>query len=57
MALKRKRTMRYRRPPIAIEHTGFYPYLLQYNETMAVGLRQEDVTSPRERYPAVRQLV
>jgi len=28
--------MRYRRPPVAIEHTGFYPYLLQYNETMAV---------------------
>ena len=36
MARKRKRTMRYRRPPVAVEHTGFYPYLLQYNETMAV---------------------
>ncbi len=28
--------MRYRRPPVAIEHTGFYPYLVQYNEAMAV---------------------
>ena len=36
MALRRKRTMRYQRAPVAIEHTGFYPYLLQYNEMMAV---------------------
>ena len=36
MALRRKRTMRYRRAPVAIEHTGFYTYLKQYNEAMAV---------------------
>ncbi len=34
MALKRKRTMHYRRAAVAIEHTAFYPYLLKYNEAM-----------------------
>lgn len=36
MSVKRKRTMRYQRLPVAIEHTGFYPYLLRYNEAMQV---------------------
>ena len=36
MAVKRKRTMKYKRPPVPIEHTGFYPYLLGYNEAMTI---------------------
>lgn len=36
MSVKRKRTMKYQRKPVAIEHTGFYPYLLRYNETMQI---------------------
>jgi len=36
MALKRKRTIKVKRLPVAIEHTGFYGYLLRYNETMQV---------------------
>ena len=36
MALRRKRTMRYRRPPVAIEHTAFHAYLVAYNDAMAV---------------------
>lgn len=36
MAVKRKRTMKYKRPQVPIEHTGFYPYLLQYNEAMII---------------------
>jgi len=36
MALKRKRTMQYRREAVAIEHTGFHPYLLRYNDAMRV---------------------
>lgn len=36
MAVKRKRTMKHKRQPVAIEHTAFYPYLLRYNETMLI---------------------
>ena len=36
MVLRRKRTMRYRRPPVAIEHTAFHAYLVAYNDAMAV---------------------
>jgi len=36
MILKRKRTMKVQRPPVAIEHTVFYGYLLRYNEAMRV---------------------
>lgn len=36
MALKRKRTMHYRREAVPIEHTDFYPYLLKHNEAMKV---------------------
>lgn len=34
MAVKRKRTMKYQRAAVPIEHTDFYPYLLKYNEAM-----------------------
>ena len=36
MALKRKRRVVPQRLPVAIEHTGFYPYLLRYNEAMTL---------------------
>lgn len=36
MAVKRKRTMAYRRAQVAIEHTGFHAYLLRYNEAMTL---------------------
>ena len=36
MALRRKRTMHYRRAPVAIEHTAFHAYLVAYNDAMAV---------------------
>ena len=48
MALKRKRRMRYQRAPVAIEHTGFYPYFLQYNEAMAVRGYSESTLHRRE---------
>jgi integrase/recombinase XerD len=42
MAIKRKRTMAYRREAVAVEHTGFYPYLRQYFEAIKVqGFSQE----------------
>lgn len=36
MAIKQKRKIKHKRPPIAIEHTAFYPYFQRYNETMQV---------------------
>jgi integrase/recombinase XerD len=36
MAVKRKRTMKHKRLPVAIEHTGFYHYLIRYNEAMKI---------------------
>ncbi len=36
MAIKQKRNMPHKRPPIAIEHTQFYFYLLRFKETMLV---------------------
>lgn len=36
MAIKRKRRMAYKRAAVPIEHTGFYAYLLRYNEAMKV---------------------
>lgn len=36
MAVKRKRTIRIKKPPVPVEHTGFYAYLLKYNEAMQV---------------------
>ena len=34
MAVKKRRTFKAQRLPVAIEHTEFYPYLLKYNEAM-----------------------
>ena len=34
MAIKRKRTMKHKRLPVAIEHTQFYGYLLKYHEAL-----------------------
>ena len=34
MVIKRKRTMPIKRLPVAIEHSGFYPYLLKYFESI-----------------------
>ena len=34
MAVKKRRTFKAKRLPVAIEHTEFYPYLLKYNEAM-----------------------
>ena len=34
MAVKKRRTFKTKRAPVAIEHTEFYPYLLKYNEAM-----------------------
>lgn len=48
MVRRRKRTMRYRRAPVAIEHTAFYPYLVLYNEAMAVRGYSERTLHRRE---------
>lgn len=48
MALKRKRTMAYRREAAAIEHTGFYPYLLKYHEALKVRGYSEETFIRRE---------
>lgn len=48
MAVKRKRKMRYRRLPVAIEHTGFYSYLLAYNEAMRIRQYSELTLHRRE---------
>lgn len=48
MALKRKRTMAYRREAVAVEHTGFYPYLRQYNEAMKVQGYSKETAIRRE---------
>jgi integrase/recombinase XerD len=34
MAVKKRRTFKAKRLPVAVEHTEFYPYLLKYNEAM-----------------------
>jgi integrase/recombinase XerD len=36
MTIKRKRTINYKRAVVAVEHTGFYPYLTRYMETMHI---------------------
>jgi integrase/recombinase XerD len=36
MAVKRRRSIKIKRAPVAIEHTEFYAYLLKYNSTMQV---------------------
>lgn len=34
MSIKKRRTFKSKRLPVAVEHTEFYPYLLKYNEAM-----------------------
>jgi integrase/recombinase XerD len=42
MAIKIKRIMKHKRPPIAIEHTQFHAYWLRFKDTMLVrGMRKE----------------
>ncbi len=48
MVVRKKRTMRYRRQPVAIEHTGFYAYLLEYNEAMRLRDYSEATLHRRE---------
>jgi len=36
VAVKRRRSIKIKRAPVAIEHTAFYPYLLKYNSAMQV---------------------
>lgn len=48
MAIKKRRTMKYRVLPVAIEHTEFYPYLLKYNEAMKVKGYSESTLHRRE---------
>ena len=36
MTIKRKRTIKYKREAVAIEHTGFYAYLTRYLETLSI---------------------
>lgn len=48
MAVKRKRTMHYRRAQVPVEHTGFYPYLLKYNETMLLRGYSDSTLNRRE---------
>lgn len=55
MAVKRKRTMKLKRPPVTIEHTGFYSYLLRYNEAMSV--RGYSVSTLHRRESDIRRFV
>lgn len=48
MAIKKRRTMKYRVLPVAIEHTEFYPYLLKYNEAMKIKGYSESTLHRRE---------
>ena len=48
MAIRRKRTMAYRRAQVPIEHTEFYPYLLKYNAAMQVRGYSESTLHRRE---------
>ena len=36
MTIKRKRSIKYKREAVAIEHTGFYAYLTRYLETLSI---------------------
>lgn len=55
MAVKRKRTMKHQRLPVAIEHTGFYAYLLRYNEAMK--LRNYSKSTLHRRESDIRRFV
>ena len=55
MAVKRKRIMKLKRLPVAIEHTGFYPYLLRYNEIMLI--RNYSKTTLHRRESEIRRFI
>lgn len=55
MAIRRRHTMTYQRARIAIEHTGFYGYLLRYSETMRI--RGYSEKTLRIRDTAIRQFI
>ncbi|WP_284285438.1 tyrosine-type recombinase/integrase, partial [Marinibactrum halimedae] len=55
MALKRKRTMHHRRDKVAIEHTGFYGYLLRYQETLL--LRNYSALALKRRENTLRRFI
>ena len=55
MAIKRKRKMAYKRSAVPIEHTGFYAYLLRYNEAMQ--LRNYSKSTLHRRESDIRRFV
>ncbi len=55
MAIKRKRKMAYKREAVPIEHTGFYAYLLRYNEAMT--LRNYSNSTLHRRESDIRRFV
>jgi len=48
MAVKRKRKIAYKREAVPIEHTGFYAYLLRYNEAMQLRNYSKNTLHRRE---------
>ncbi|MCH2074354.1 MAG: site-specific tyrosine recombinase XerC [Puniceicoccaceae bacterium] len=48
MAVKKRRTFKAQRLPVAIEHTEFYPYLLKYNEAMKLKVYSKSTLHRRE---------
>lgn len=55
MALKRKRTIKIKKAPVPVEHTGFYAYLLKYNEAMQ--LRNYASTTLHRRESDIRRFI
>jgi len=48
MPVKKRRTFKAKRLPVAVEHTEFYPYLLKYNEAMRLRGYSESTLHRRE---------
>lgn len=55
MAVKRKRTMKHKCLPVSIEHTGFYHYLIRYNEAMLI--RNYATTTLHRRESDIRRFI
>lgn len=55
MAVKPKRSLRYKSAQVAIEHTEFYPYLLRYNETQLI--RHYSVNTLQRRDSNIRRFI
>ena len=55
MPLKKRHSIKIKRPPVAIEHTEFYPYLLKYNE--AIQLRGYSKNTLHRRESDIRRFV